>query len=339
MSNKVRTINIPIFVPHLGCPNDCVFCDQKQITTKKEAPTGEYVKKLIENALEDIAPIRSRVHIEAAFFGGSFTAIDERLRTELLSAAYEYIDELDGLRLSTRPDCIDDYILSQLKSYGVTAIELGAQSMADEVLLKSNRGHTSGDTKKASHLIKKYGFSLVLQMMTGLPGDSEDTSIFTAKEIIKLRPDAVRIYPSVVLPNTKLWDMAKSGEYMPHGVDEAVKVCSKIIPMFRRENISILRVGLMDNEILSHGSVMGAYHPSLGELCYSEVFYNAACDILRGSTNYRRIEIHVPYGAVSKMTGHRGKNIERLKEKFSLKSVKVRECERLKDFDVEIINV
>ena len=246
-----------------------------------------------------------------------------------------YIDKIDGIRLSTRPDCIDDYVLTQLKKYGVTAIELGAQSMSEDVLLRSNRGHTSDDTRRAAKLIRDHGFSLVLQMMTGLPGDDRETSVYTARELIALKPDGVRIYPAVVLPRTKMWDMAEEGTYIPQSVDEAVGVCSEIIPMFVREGISVLRVGLMDNEILAGGNVKGAYHPALGELCYAEVFYNAARQILLG-TSFSNVSIEVPKGAVSKMTGHKGRNTQRLKDEFAISMLKVRERDELKGFEVKI---
>lgn len=339
MSERIRTINVPIFVPHLGCPNDCVFCDQHKITMNTYVPNGGRVRELIEKTLEYTEKLPGRVHVEAAFFGGSFTAIDEALRRELLSAAHEYRKRINGIRLSTRPDAIDEKILSELRAYGVTAIELGAQSMSDRVLSLSNRGHTADDTRRAARLIKDAGFSLGLQMMTGLVGDDRETSLYTARELIALRPDTVRIYPCVVLPGTALWDMAERGEYEPQSVSEAVSLCAELIPMFVRENITILRVGLMENEILSSGKVLGAYHPSLGELCYSRVFYNAACGEIERLGRPTRIEIRVPARASSKMTGYKRSNIEKLKERFSLDHIKVREDDSLKGFQVIIKSI
>ena len=336
MTGRMRTINIPIFVPHLGCPNDCVFCDQHKITMNAFVPNAERVRALIEETLKYTDSLSTPVRIEAAFFGGSFTAIDGELRRELLSAAHEYRGRIDGIRLSTRPDAIDESILSELRAFGVTAIELGAQSMSDRVLRLSNRGHTSDDTRRAARMIREGGFSLGLQMMTGLVGDDRETCLYTARELIALRPDTVRIYPCVVIPGTRLWDMAERGEYTPQSVSEAVSVCAELIPMFTRENTTILRVGLMENEILSSGEVKGAYHPSLGELCYSRVFYNAACRELERTGAPKRIEIRVPLRASSKMTGHKRENIEKLRARFSLGYIKVREDESLKDFEVQV---
>ncbi len=190
------------------------------------------------------------------------------------------------------------------------------------------------DTVNASRLIKTYGFCLVLQMMTGLPGDTVEKAISTARKIIALEPSGVRIYPAVTLPNTKMWDMAVSGQYTPQSVEEAVKVCAKLIPLFVDAGISVLRVGLMDNEILARGEVMGAYHPALGELCYSEVFYNKARELLSSHRDGGNVTLHVPQGMVSKMVGQHSKNISRIKAEFSIKNIKVRESDQLNGFDI-----
>ena len=201
----INMANVSVFVPHNGCPHKCSFCDQRHITGCVSQPTSEDVKATLNIALNSLK--EKSKDAEIAFFGGSFTAIDRAYMLELLDSTKEYIDTFKGIRVSTRPDAIDDEILSILKSYKVTSIELGAQSMVDDVLLSNERGHNVEDVRKASKLIRSYGFSLGLQMMTSLYKSSEEDDIYTAQEFIKLKPDTVRIYPTVVLNNTTLADL------------------------------------------------------------------------------------------------------------------------------------
>jgi len=223
----MKTYNIPIFVPHRGCPFDCVFCNQKRITGTQKEVTADDVHNIIGEYLKTL-PSKNR-RIEAAFFGGSFTGIPINEQSELLAAANEYLKkgDIDGIRLSTRPDYIDKEILDNLLKYGVTTIELGVQSMDDSVLKSSNRGHTRKDVINAVKLIKEYPFTLGLQMMTGLPGDTDEKSLYTADEIIKLKPDIVRIYPTLTIKDTFLEKMYLTGKYKPQSVDEAGKFCKK----------------------------------------------------------------------------------------------------------------
>ena len=196
--------NISIFVPHLGCPHQCSFCNQKHITGCSILPHAKDVDEAVEIAKK--SKKYDPNNTEIAFFGGSFTSIDPLYMTELLEAAYTHVENgsVAGIRISTRPDCINKEILYSLKNYGVTAIELGAQSMVDSVLVANNRGHLSCDVVTSSHLIKDYGFSLGLQMMIGLYESSKELDIYTAQKIIELQPDTVRIYPTITLKNTYL---------------------------------------------------------------------------------------------------------------------------------------
>ena len=197
---------IPVFVPHVGCPNNCVFCNQRKISGQlKPADPGE-VTETIEKALK-VIPDGSKAQL--AFYGGSFTAIPAEQQTALLSAAHAFVERgaLDSIRLSTRPDAIDDVILERLRRYGVRTIELGAQSLDDEVLRRSGRGHTAEDVFKASEMVKAYGFGLIIQMMTGLPGDTKEKAVKTAEKICSIGPDGVRIYPTVIIRDTALYDM------------------------------------------------------------------------------------------------------------------------------------
>jgi len=270
----MRHYNIPIFVPHKGCPHDCAFCNQKKITGKTVVPTGEDVKRAIETALDSFK--EEDRFSEVAFFGGSFTAIEANLQEELLSAAYPYIKsgDIDGIRCSTRPDAISDEILKRLVHFGVTTVELGVQSTDEEVLARSLRGHTAADVRKAAKLIHEYGIDLGVQVMTGLPGDTVEKDIETVKELIALSPVCARIYPVLVLVDTELYKMYREGQYVAQTIDEAVDICAILYEMFIKANVHVIRMGLMaSNEIreMSQSVVAGPCHSSFGELVKSRV--------------------------------------------------------------------
>lgn len=316
---------IPVFIPHLGCPNDCVFCNQRKISGEILPATPATVRGAVEEALEKIPAERSA---ELAFYGGSFTAIPESEQTELLEAVQPFMrsGRIGEIRLSTRPDALDEPCLERLKKFGVRTIELGAQSMDDGVLEAAGRGHTAADTEYASKLIKKQGFNLVLQMMTGLPGDSEEKALETAKKLITLKPDAVRVYPTVILRDTPLFSLWKAGKYREHTVSEAVNLGAKLFRLFTEAGISIIRFGLNPSDELSGGeAVGGAYHPALGELVRSEFYLNLTRELISKSEHGSQLVLGVNRGCVSLMTGQKRKNIQALMSEFKLKSLKVRE--------------
>ena len=211
---------------------------------------------------------------EIAFFGGSFTAIDRQYMLELLTAAKPFTGVFKGIRISTRPDCIDDEVLALLKEYGVTSIELGAQSMDNSVLELNNRGHKAEDVVNASKRIKEFGFSLGLQMMTGLYGATPEKDLATAKKIIELKPDTVRIYPTVVMKNTDLAEYYLNGSFVPYTLEESVSLCSTLILLFAKADIKIIRLGLHYSDSLVKNSLDGNYHPAFKELCESRILYN-----------------------------------------------------------------
>ncbi len=329
---------IPVFVPHLGCPNNCVFCNQNRISGESSPATGDTVRRAIE-AADRIIPKGEPA--ELAFYGGSFTAIPEMEQTELLEAAAAFLkrDPRNSLRISTRPDCIDDRTVERLKKYGVATIELGAQSMCDDVLELSGRGHTSADTERAAEIVKNNGLALILQMMTGLPGDTFGKSMETAKRIIALKPDGVRIYPTVVVKDTPLYDMFVSGEYPEHTVEEAVRWCSELVPMFEAANIPVIRLGLNPSGELSGGAAAGgAYHPALGELVYSEIYRRNAAKLISGIVPARAVTLGVAAGRVSFMTGQKRRNIRALCDEFGLESVKVTET-NVNEGEIVILDV
>lgn len=304
--------NISIFVPHIGCPHKCSFCNQNIITGQEAAPTLDDVKNAVETALR-----QNDFEYEIAFFGGSFTAIDKNYMVSLLEAAYEYVKKYDcvtGIRISTRPDCIDEEILSVLKQYGVTSIELGAQSMNNDVLLKNMRGHTADDVRKASKLIKENGFQLGLQMMTGLYGTTPKLDIETAKELIKLQPETVRIYPTVVLENTYLARLYKEKKYIPFDVDKSVEICAEIAPLFRENNIKIIRMGLHSSEFIKKDMLAGGYHDAFGELVASRLMLNKILSHKPG--NYI---VYINEKSISKLIGNKKCNLKELeKNKYNI---------------------
>lgn len=312
----MRCYNIPIFVPHEGCPFDCIFCNQRKITGQDTKATREEVFTIIEEHLKTL-PVCEK-YVEAAFFGGSFTGISAQKQCELLGAAKEYVDlgKIQGIRLSTRPDYISEEILDRLKEYGVTTIELGVQSMDDEVLKKASRGHTKEDVIYASHLIKEYGFRLGLQMMTGLPGDTPEKAIETAKSIIALKPEFVRIYPTLVLKETKLEALYKNGKYLPQTVEEAASLCKELIKMFRDADIEIIRVSLVTTEEISENGavVAGPYHPAFRELAEGEIYFDEMVDIIENDQSVRTFLVNPK--EISKAVGNKRRNILRIREKY-----------------------
>lgn len=314
---------IPIFVPHMGCPNNCVFCDQHRITGSVMVTDEAMVREVIA---EGLSKIPDDTETQLAFYGGSFTAIPVYEQIKLLGAALPFLSygKLNSIRVSTRPDAIDDTRLFVLKDYGVQTIELGAQSLCDDVLQASRRGHTAAQTEQAALMIKERGFELILQMMTGLPGDTKERSIETARRIIALKPDGVRIYPAVIIKETAMEDMWKSGEYKEHTVDEAVDWCAEIVPMFEQAGIQIIRLGLNPTEELSGGAAVGgAYHPALGELVRSRVMLVRALKLLDGEQHDDCVVLGVNPSDISIMTGQHRQNVEALINEYELKSVRV----------------
>lgn len=315
---------IPIFVPHLGCPNDCTFCNQKKISGQTKNVKAEDVKNTIEYYLNNFKD--DNKYIEVAFFGGSFTGIDVDKQKELLSVAYEYIKnkKIDSIRISTRPDYINKEILKMLKSYGVKTIELGVQSTNDYILNKSKRGHTFEDVKKASKLIRKNGFILGHQMMAGLPESTRQDEINTAKDLIKLKPKIVRIYPVLVIKGTQLEKDYESGEYTPLTIEQAVETAKDLLVLFNKKKINVIRIGLQNtNEITDPNSkksqvVAGPYHPAFRQLVESRLWYdNIANEIKKVNSNVSHIQIDVNPSDINNAVGHKRINIEKINDTYN----------------------
>ena len=268
---------IPIFVPHLGCPNECTFCNQRKISGQMKNITENDVRETIEYYLNNFK--EKDIYKEVAFFGGSFTGIEEELQEKLLSTAYEYIKDkkIDGIRVSTRPDYINKQILKRLKKYKVKTIELGVQTTNDYILKRCKRGHTYEDVKKASKLIRWYGFTLGHQMMVGLPDSTELDELNTARDLIKLKPKIVRIYPVLVIKGTELEQEYNENKYEPLELGQAVERCKQLCYLFGRKNINVIRIGLQNTDTISSpdniGSevVAGPYHETFRQLVESSM--------------------------------------------------------------------
>ncbi|MCI8412395.1 MAG: radical SAM protein [Clostridia bacterium] len=316
---------IPIFVPHLGCPNDCVFCNQKSISGQKKNMTKEKAKEIIDDYLKNIK--NEEAQIEIAFFGGSFTAIEKSLQEELLQVAYEYIKEgkVESIRISTRPDCIDKETLKMLKKYKVKTIELGVQSANDYILKRSNRGHDFDDVKKASKMIRWNGFKLGHQMMVGLPESTRIDEINTAKALIKLKPKMIRIYPVLVVKNTTLEEEYENGIYEPLPLVQAVEVCKELVRMFADKKIDIIRIGLQNTEEITDPEnpesevVAGPYHPAFRQLVESGMWYDAIVGkIKKLNVKVKEVEVTVNPIDSNNVIGHKKENVSKLKETYDV---------------------
>lgn len=309
-----RQTNISIFIPHIGCPHKCSFCDQRTISGTQKPPRAEDISAL----LEEQAPHLSErgISAEIAFFGGSFTAIPREYMTELLEAASAAVKRFpcySGIRCSTRPDCISEEVLDILKSYGMTAIELGAQSMSDEVLKANERGQSAEDVRKAAVLIRGSGIELGLQMMTGLYKDTVENCLYTADEFIKLSPKTVRVYPTVILKNTRLGKLFESGEYKSFSFDETVDLCAELLQKFERNDIRVIRLGLHASPDVERDKLGGVYHPALREIVESRIVLREMTERLKALPK-GDYTIFTDKRNISRTIGQKRENIRRLFE-------------------------
>ena len=336
---------IPIFVPHLGCPNNCTFCNQKRISGQTKMVTAKDVEETIEYYLKNFKD--NHKYVEVAFFGGSFTAIETEKQIELLEAVQKYIKDkkVNSIRISTRPDCIDREILKRMKKYHVKTIELGVQSTNNYILSRCKRGHTGEDVKKASKLIRRHGFILGHQMMVGLPESTKQDEINTAKELIKLKPKIVRIYPVLVIKDTELADEYSRGEYTPLTVGQAVERCKEVVDLFNRNKITIIRIGLQNTEEISDPNtekssvVAGPYHPAFRQLVESSMWYDSIVNqIKKINAKVKKVKIKANDFNINNIIGHKKENIIKLKEVYDV-DVVIEKDENIKPgrFEIEIL--
>ncbi|HBG5345935.1 TPA: radical SAM protein [Clostridioides difficile] len=310
---------IPIFVPHKGCPHDCIFCNQKKITGVSTDVTSEDARNIIEECLETIDKDED---VEIAFFGGSFTAIDIDIQKSLLSVAKEYVEKglVKDIRMSTRPDCIDEDILSMLKEYKTSIIELGVQSLDEKVLLDSIRGHQSEIVYKSSKMIKNSGIKLGLQMMIGLPADTEEKCIFTAKKFVELKPDCVRVYPTLVVKDTGLEKLMEQNKYNPFTLEESVNIVKKVLVLFYVNNINVIRVGLQATDDIQIGKAVlaGPYHPAFRELVEADMIKDYLEFVILQNKNIKQMLVKSNKKNISKIIGNKKTNVKYMEEKFGV---------------------
>lgn len=340
MSMEKRHINIPIFIPHEGCPNACVFCNQHTITCTENGGASRDIRPEIESCLATVDT--ENCECEIAFFGGSFTGIDRGDMIRLLETAYEYVKlgKVQSIRLSTRPDFIDEEILELLGKYGVKHIELGIQSLDDRVLEASKRGHTAEISRKACRMITEHGFSLTGQMMIGLPGAATQSEVETAKEIVSLGADSARIYPTVVFFDTELCEMAKRGEYTPLTNEQAAERAAKVYKVFADSKVKLLRIGLQSGEGISDDNVYGgANHSAIGEMVLGAYYYDLICKKCRYLTKNGEItegdviilEVYCAVGETSKVAGQKKINKKKITDYFAAFGVKVDKVKIIED--------
>lgn len=296
---------VAFFIPHVGCPRQCIFCNQNTISGCDRPPSVDEV----EATLYEIAKENgfSQNDTEIAFFGGSFTAIPPEIRKAYLDVAKKYCTEqgFSGIRFSTRPDCISEEIMKELSLYPISTIELGVQSLDNRVLELNNRGNSAADVYKAVGLIKGSKLGLTLQMMVGMYGDSESGAIETAKKIIELSPNEVRIYPTLVLKDTYLEELYNCGKYLPLELERTIEIGSKLLEMFEKANISVIRLGLHQEDGLVGNIIAGPHHPALRELCEGQKLYRRILTEIN-LLNCKIVTVYLSKYDVSKLTGHDG---------------------------------
>ena len=319
-----KHINVPIFIPHVGCPNDCVFCNQRKISGKMRFDKASVRRELDEA----FATVNKALPAQIAYFGGSFTGIERNEMTELLGIANEYIEagKCDSIRISTRPDYISREILEILKAYRVSSVELGIQSTDDAVLRACRRGHTKEDSFRAAALIKEYGMEFIGQMMVGLPLGTEENERKTALDICRMGADGARIYPTVVFEETALAGLMRNGTYLPLTTEASVARAANALGVFLGHDVPVIRIGLQSGEALERGIgvAAGGYHPAVGELAYARCFRDMLEEALaKEQTAGRLAVVRAHPSDVSKVIGQRGANRIYLTEKFLLKGFRV----------------
>jgi histone acetyltransferase (RNA polymerase elongator complex component) len=322
----LRPVVVPFFISHLGCPHRCVFCDQEKIAGARGVlpEAGEMLERIARYRAS--SPDRD---LEAAFYGGTFTALPRDDQQYLLAALQPLLASgaLSSLRLSTRPDAIDPEIVAFLQGMGVRTVELGVQSMNDEVLRLSGRGHSARDAELAVKLLQGAGLEVGVQLMPGLPGDSEARSLASLQRVLALKPSFLRIYPTLVIAGTELAAQHLAGSYHPQTLPQAVSLCKQMLRASRRAGVPVIRLGLQPTaELESSGVILaGPYHPAFGQLVESELYYDLMSSLAHGIPEGSSISFLAPSGRTSDLVGQGRRNLTRLFERFALKVAKVRE--------------
>lgn len=336
----MKHINIPIFIPHLGCPNQCIFCNQRYISGKvefDEQTVEETIKQVLKTANENDV-------CEIAFFGGSFTGIDRNLMIRLLDTAQKYViqGKVIGIRMSTRPDYISQEIIDILKNYTITCVELGIQSMNDAVLKILKRGHTADDTINAIQLLKSNNIKFIGQMMVGLPGASKEDEVYCAEQICAMGASGSRIYPTLVFKNTELEKLTLENNYVPLDLEEAVDRCASVLRVFVKSGVECIRIGLCDSDNLHSEDTFlaGPNSPSIGEMVKSRMYFIEICEkivALKKDFANSVLYIECAKGLTSQIVGHKRNNVFKLKEEFGFEKIKVFENKEINYTDIKIL--
>ncbi|MDI6687804.1 MAG: radical SAM protein [Desulfobacterales bacterium] len=318
---------VPVFLPNAGCRHQCVFCNQTAITgERQEKISNKKLNSYIDGFINYKGPQREKIQI--AFYGGNFLGLKKGYVCSLLDEASKFVRQgrVDSLRFSTRPDTIDKDRLDIIKDYPVSTIELGVQSMDDRVLTVSGRGHTAADTEKAVCLLKERNYETGIQMMVGLPGDSDTGAFATGSRIAELYPDFVRIYPTLVIDKSPLAGWYRNGKYTPLLLQECVSLVKRLYLLFEEKNISVIRMGLQASESLSKESTIlaGPYHPAFGHLVFSEIFLDKALSAMElENPLHDKISIRVNPKSISRIRGLNNSNMAILKKRFNIKSIQI----------------
>ncbi len=323
----MKHVIIPVFVPHKGCPFDCIYCNQKKISGQVDDMSVAKMQQIIES---HISTLDNAASLEIGFFGGSFTGIDKKEQISYLEEANKYISAgmVDGIRLSTRPDYISEEILAYLKEYNVKIIELGVQSLDETILKITCRGHNSENVIKSAKLIKEHGFKLGIQTMIGLPGDSKEKDLETARSVVELCPDLVRIYPTLVIKGTYLEEMMKKGEYTPLTLDEAVEISAELLELYEANNINVIRVGLQPTDTINEGFDVagGPFHPAFRQLAEARLGYKQIRKIIneKNLSFEKFITIYTGSKKLDSVIGQKRENIIKLKEEYGFNRIEVK---------------
>jgi histone acetyltransferase (RNA polymerase elongator complex component) len=322
-----RPFIIPVFIPMSGCPHRCAFCNQTAITGVKSHAISP---SAVTHAIDTFLPfVRDRGRsVQIAFYGGNFLGLPEQHLHDLLAIATAHVTRGDvaSIRFSTRPDTITENRLAAIRDFPVHTIELGVQSMDDRVLARANRGHNAQCTLNAARMVVSAGYALGLQMMTGLPGDTPRRAIQTARKLVALAPDFVRIYPTLVLRQSRLAETFRSGAFIPASLDETIALVSRLLLVFTAAHIPVIRMGLQADEALAApGAILaGPYHPALGERVHSHLFYRLAkATLARAPRGFHAATIRVHPRHLSRMIGAGRENLSRLKTHFHLENLSV----------------
>tara|TARA_B100000959_G_scaffold200167_1_gene209463 strand:- start:2102 stop:3130 length:1029 start_codon:yes stop_codon:yes gene_type:complete len=312
---------IPVFIPNYGCPNQCIYCDQNISIGQQSLPKSDEVSNIIEAHLKSAAAhFKYRSYAQVAFYGGTFTGLPFDTQRNYLKTIVPYLKnkKVKSIRLSTRPDYINQQNLDLLKSFSVKTIELGVQSLDDDVLKLSQREYRSQKVEESARLIKENGLELGIQLMPGLPGDTEEKIMNTSEQVCKIKPDFLRIYPTLVIKNTLLEKLYLKREYTPLSLKQAVSICKRMLLLFQYNHIPVIRMGLQPTKtLLKPGTIVaGPFHSAFRELVLSSILYDRIYTSIKKHLTSKTFIFSVHPSELSTFLGNKKENVKKLKEEF-----------------------